>query len=37
MQKEDNAWKILPQPLPDWIVKNEATFHELIEEELQHA
>ena len=37
MQKEDNAWKIVAQPLPDWIVKNERIFNDLIEEELQHA
>ncbi len=37
MQKEANAWKIVAQPLPDWIVKNERIFNDLIEEELQHA
>jgi hypothetical protein len=35
MQKVDNVWKIVNQPLPDWILKSEKTFHELIEEELQ--
>jgi len=37
MQKDDTTWKIVPQPLPDWILKTERVFHELIEEELQHA
>ena len=37
MQKEDNAWKILQQPLPDWIWKNESSFHEAIEEEILNA
>jgi hypothetical protein len=35
MQKADNVWKIVNQPLPDWVLKSEKTFHELIEEELQ--
>jgi len=35
MQKADNVWKIVNQPLPDWIIKSEKTFHELIEEELE--
>jgi len=35
MQKADNAWKIVNQPLPEWILKSEKIFHELIEEELQ--
>jgi hypothetical protein len=34
MQKDDNAWKIVQQPLPEWIWKNEAVFHDLIVEEL---
>lgn len=34
MQKEDNQWKITPQPLPVWISNAEAKFHELIEESL---
>ena len=37
MQKEDNAWKIIKQPLPQWIIENEANFHESIEEELKNA
>ena len=37
MQKEDNGWKIVAQPLPDWVMKNEQVFNDLIEEELQHA
>ena len=35
MQKDENTWKIVNQPLPEWILKSEKTFHELIEEELQ--
>ncbi len=35
MQKTDSQWKIVIQPLPDWILKSEKIFHELIEEELQ--
>jgi len=35
MQKVDNIWKIVNQPLPDWVLKSEKIFHELIEEELQ--
>lgn len=34
MQKVDNTWKIIQQPLPEWIWKNESIFHDLIEEEL---
>ncbi len=37
MQKENDSWKILPQLLPDWILKNEEKFHEVIEEELRIA
>ena len=36
MQKENESWKILPQLLPDWILKNEEKFHEVIEEELRY-
>lgn len=35
MQKEDNLWKIIKQPLPQWILENETNFHESIEEELK--
>lgn len=35
MQKEDNLWKIIKQPLPQWILENETNFHESIEEELR--
>jgi hypothetical protein len=35
MQKNDsNHWKIVPQPLPQWIVQLESKLSELIEEEL---
>jgi hypothetical protein len=35
MKKEKESWKIEPQLLPDWIVKNEDKLHEVIEEELR--
>ncbi|MCW3114862.1 MAG: hypothetical protein JWR18_3258 [Segetibacter sp.] len=36
MAKSDNTWKIVGEdPLPDWIIKNESIFNELIEEELK--
>jgi hypothetical protein len=34
MKKEEGAWKILAQPLPNWVMEKEAVFHDLIEEEL---
>ena len=34
MQKEDNHWKIVEQPLPSWILSSENEFHTLIEESL---
>lgn len=37
MQKEDNTWRIVPQPLPDWVGKSERNLHDLIEEELLQA
>ena len=35
MVKDNESWKIQPQLLPDWIIKNENKFHELIEDELR--
>ena len=35
MQKENSAWKILPQEIPSWIINNETNLCELIEKELQ--
>jgi len=37
MRKEDGAWKIVAQPLPEWVIKNEAVFNDVIEEELRSA
>ena len=37
MRKEDGTWKIIAQPLPDWVIKNESVFHDQIEEELRTA
>jgi hypothetical protein len=34
MQKEDNHWKIVEQPLPSWVLSSEGEFHGLIEESL---
>ena len=39
MQKEQDIWKILPQPpqvLPTWVMEKETTFHDLIEEEMRN-
>ena len=36
MQKENDLWKIQPQLLPDWILKYENQFHELIQDELRY-
>lgn len=36
MAKSDNQWKIAgEEALPDWIMKNETIFNDLIEEELK--
>jgi len=35
MHKNDESWKIQPQLLPDWILKNENKLHEVIEDELK--
>lgn len=37
MHKQEGAWKIMDQPLPEWIREKEANFNELIEEELRYA
>ena len=37
MRKEDGTWKIIAQPLPEWVIKNETIFHDQIEEELRTA
>jgi hypothetical protein len=37
MRKEDGTWKIIAQPLPEWVASNENTFHDIIEEELRNA
>ncbi|MBK5273225.1 MAG: hypothetical protein JJE22_19660 [Bacteroidia bacterium] len=36
MKKDDGGWRIVPvpAPLPQWVLSNETTFHDLIEEEL---
>jgi len=35
MEKNNESWKIQPQLLPDWILKNENKLHEVIEDELR--
>jgi hypothetical protein len=35
LQNQEKEWKIQPRTLPEWILDNEAVFHEIIEEELQ--
>lgn len=38
MQKDNDGWKIIGnEPLPDWIKNAEATFSDLIEEELRNS
>ncbi len=36
MQKDSGSWKIVPQPLPDWVLQQEEKLGELIEEELKN-
>lgn len=36
MQKENNTWKIIQQPLPNWIWDIEISFNDAIEEELRN-
>ena len=35
IQKIDNNWKIITQPLPQCVLENEEIFHKVIEEELK--
>lgn len=35
MRREENGWKILPGAYPAWIMLNEKSFNDLIEEELR--
>jgi|SRR5688572_6594868 len=37
MKKEDDGWKIVPGKWPAWVISNEQTFNELIEQELRQA
>jgi hypothetical protein len=37
MQKENNSWKIIQQPLPAWIWDIEKSFNDAIEEELRNS
>ena len=34
MHKEDDSWKVLPQPVPAWVSKYEHVLHDCIEAEL---
>ncbi len=35
IKKVDNSWRIIELPLPKWILENESSFSEIIEEELK--
>jgi hypothetical protein len=35
MTQIEGRWKLVDQPLPSWIIENEANFNDLIEEELR--
>ena len=35
MEKLDGNWKISNQKLPDWVIKNEPSYNEIIEEEFK--
>lgn len=35
MEKTDTTWKIINTQLPAWVIDNEATFNEIIEEEFK--
>ncbi len=37
MEKTDSTWKIINAQLPDWIIKSETAFHEIIDEEFKAA
>lgn len=37
MRKDNGIWKIIPQPMPEWVAQNEAVFNDVIEEELRSA
>jgi hypothetical protein len=37
MEKKDAQWRIQEQPLPEWVREAEASFHDLIEEELRYS
>ena len=35
IQKIENTWKIIKNPLPEWILENEHIYNEVIEDELR--
>ena len=35
MEKTDSTWKIINPQLPDWVMKTEHAFHEIINEEFK--
>ena len=35
IKKVDNSWRIIELPLPKWILENESTISEIIEEEIK--
>ncbi|MFT3936234.1 MAG: hypothetical protein QM726_21575 [Chitinophagaceae bacterium] len=37
MRRENGTWKIIAQPMPEWVSNLEPTFNDVIEEELRQA
>ncbi len=35
IKKVDNSWRIIELPLPKWILENESSISEIIEEEIK--
>lgn len=35
MEKKETEWKIIPSPLPQWVLLSEKNLHEIIEDELE--
>ncbi len=36
MQKKENDWRITPSQIPQWILQNENSLHEAIDDELRN-
>lgn len=37
LKQENDGWKIMEQPLPNWIWEHEKKLHEVLEEELKNS